>query len=95
MGYPIKYITSFRLVLKYNKNIFNRHDFRYEHHDSRHELYYYHRTISKESLDRVDKRLDKISAALYGLRPRYIVFDLVARILINLITIIISLYCDK
>ena len=41
-------------------------------------------------------RLDKISAALYGLRPRYLAHDLVARILSISITIIItSYYCDS
>ena len=55
----------------------------------------YYRIIFKESLDRVDKRLDKISVVLYDLRPRYIIFNLLARISINLITIIISSYCDS
>ena len=58
-------------------------------------IYLYYRTISKESLNRVDKRLDKISAVLCDLRSRYIIFNLLTRISINLITIIISSYCDK
>ena len=40
-------------------------------------------------------RLDKISVALYGLRSRYIIFYLVARISINLTTIITSSYYNK
>ena len=54
-----------------------------------------YRTISEEGLSRTDKRLDKISVALCGLRPRYMAFDLLARISINLITIITSSYCDS
>ena len=48
-----------------------------------------------EGLNRVDKRLDKISVALYELRPRYIAHGLVARILLIFITIIISFYYNK
>ena len=55
----------------------------------------YDRTTSKESLNRTNKRLDKISLALYGLRPRYIVYNLVARISLIFITIIISSYYNK
>ena len=54
----------------------------------------YYRTISKESLSRVDKRLDKISVALCGLRPRYMALNLVARISLIFITIITSSNCD-
>ena len=50
----------------------------------------YYRTISRESLDRVDKRLDKISVALCDLRSRYMTLNLVARTLLIFITIIIS-----
>ena len=55
----------------------------------------YYRTISKESLNRVYKRLDKISLALYDLRPRYLTLDLVARTLLILITIIINSYYNS
>ena len=50
--------------------------------------------IFKEGLGR-QIRLDKISAALYGMRPRYLTLDLVARISSIFITIITSSYCDK
>ena len=58
-------------------------------------LYYYYRTIFKEDLNRVDKRLDKISAALYGLRPRYLTLDLLAKILLIFITILFNSHRDK
>ena len=54
-----------------------------------------YRTIFKEGLNRIVKRLDKISVALYGLRPRYITLDLVARTLLMFITIIISSYYNR
>ena len=54
-----------------------------------------HRTTPGEGLGRADKRLDKISAALCGLRPRYIAHGLVARTLSIFITIIISPYYNK
>ena len=54
-----------------------------------------YRTTPGEGLGRADKRLDKISAVLCGLRPRYMALDLVARILSIFITIIISPDCDK
>ena len=55
-------------------------------------------TIIERSLKRVlieSIRLNKISVALCDLRSRYITLNLLARILINLITIIISLYYNK
>ena len=55
----------------------------------------YYRTTLKENLNRIDKRLDKISVALYGLRSRYIALDLLARTLLIFITIIISSYYNN
>ena len=48
-----------------------------------------------EGLGRADKRLDKISAALCGLRPRYIAHGLVARTPSILFTIITSSYYNN
>ena len=54
-----------------------------------------HRTTPGEGLGRTDKRLDKISPALCGLRPRYLALGLVARTPSIFTTIITSPYCDS
>ena len=52
----------------------------------------YYRTIVEEDLYKLI-RLDKISVALYDLRPRYLAHGLLARILLIFITIIITSSC--